>query len=184
MSDAELKQHWRDMVAREDVRDALEHVYAAAMRAIAERQPKCEASGRCCRFEQYGHRLYVTGLEAAYTMMKLDAARPVNGLATLQSDTQAQRFVARVSLPVLSSSALQRARSEGGCPFQVDGLCSIHTIKPLACRTYFCDPTATEWQQDLTERLHAQITRIHTEYGVVYRYAEWRAMLEVLVSNM
>lgn len=31
---------------------------------ISEAGPVCELSGRCCRFEEYGHRLYLTRTEA------------------------------------------------------------------------------------------------------------------------
>lgn len=176
MSDTELGVHWRTMVAREEVLGGLEDVYADAMREIAQRQPVCDASGRCCKFEQYGHRLYVTGLEAAYTVVRLDT----EATQRLQSPGVAGK---RVSLTVLDASSLERARDEGGCPFQIDGLCSVHTIKPLACRTYFCDPTSTQWQHDLTERMHARIVRLHEEYAVEYRYAEWRAMLSLVVPT-
>jgi hypothetical protein len=29
------------------------------------RQPRCDASGRCCRFEEYGHRLFISTAEVA-----------------------------------------------------------------------------------------------------------------------
>lgn len=31
----------------------------------AERKPVCDRSGKCCRFESYGHRLFVSTLEVA-----------------------------------------------------------------------------------------------------------------------
>jgi Fe-S-cluster containining protein len=39
-------------------------VYAAADAAVAEAGPRCEASGRCCRFTEYGHTLFLSQLEA------------------------------------------------------------------------------------------------------------------------
>ena len=41
-------------------------VYADVQAAIDERKPPCAISGRCCRFEEYGHRLYVTTIELAH----------------------------------------------------------------------------------------------------------------------
>jgi Fe-S-cluster containining protein len=55
----------RDAAARPEVLVAIEAVYADIARAIAERRPVCEMSGRCCKFEEYGHRLYVSTLELA-----------------------------------------------------------------------------------------------------------------------
>src|SRR5690606_7786325 len=50
---------------RPEVLAAVEAVYADLADAIARRKPVCEMSGRCCRFEEYGHRLYVSTLELA-----------------------------------------------------------------------------------------------------------------------
>src|SRR5688500_7991460 len=50
---------------RSDVRDAVARVYAQLQEQIDARRPKCDASGRCCRFDEFGHRLYVTTIELA-----------------------------------------------------------------------------------------------------------------------
>lgn len=39
-------------------------VYAAADAAVAAAGPRCEASGRCCRFKEYQHTLFVSHFEA------------------------------------------------------------------------------------------------------------------------
>lgn len=44
--------------------DALRRLYGAVERRIAAAGPVCEASGRCCRFREFGHRLYLTRPEA------------------------------------------------------------------------------------------------------------------------
>ena len=51
--------------ARDDVRIAIHDLYADVQKEIDLRRPKCIISGRCCRFEEFGHRLYVTTLELA-----------------------------------------------------------------------------------------------------------------------
>ncbi|TVQ30624.1 MAG: YkgJ family cysteine cluster protein [Phycisphaeraceae bacterium] len=66
----ESAQTWVDAAQRAKVVDALEGVYAEIAEAVNERGPACWASGRCCNFERAGHRLYVTGLEAAYTALR------------------------------------------------------------------------------------------------------------------
>jgi Fe-S-cluster containining protein len=67
-----------------------------------------------------------------------------------------------------------------GCPFQVGGLCGVHAVRPLGCRTFYCDPTSTEWQNALYERHHAELRTLHDVLGVPYRYVEWRqALLEL-----
>lgn len=46
-------------------------LYAAADREVAAAGPVCIASGRCCRFKEYGHTLFISQLEAE---VLLDAA--------------------------------------------------------------------------------------------------------------
>jgi Fe-S-cluster containining protein len=62
-------QSLRDAVAaaacRAEVAAAVAGVYADVRSVVDARRPRCDISGRCCRFEEYGHRLYVTTLELA-----------------------------------------------------------------------------------------------------------------------
>ena len=153
MSDASA---WLGAARRPEIAGAIDAVYAQASAAITERGPACWASGRCCHFESYGHRLYVTGLEAAHTVAQLDEP--------------------------LTVAMVDDALGAGGCPFQVKNLCGVHAIKPLGCRVYFCDRTAQEWQNTLLETLHAQVQEIHTRFDVPYQYGEWRAMLRMLAD--
>ena len=74
----------------------------------------------------------------------------------------------------------QGSPNPAGCPFQLDGLCSVHTIRPFGCRVFFCDETATDWQHEQYERFHSQIKRLHEQFDVPYVYIEWRAALREL----
>jgi len=47
-----------------ELRQRVLAIYAAADRAVAAAGPRCEASGRCCRFAEYGHTLFLSQLEA------------------------------------------------------------------------------------------------------------------------
>lgn len=154
-----LASSWTRAIERPPVRAVLEAVYQYAAEAIAQRGPVCNSSGRCCRFEAYGHRLYVTGLEAAYTVSLLSGEHPE-----------------------LNAGTLQAAIDAGGCPFQAGTLCAVHPLRPLGCRVYFCDPIAQGWQETLSEKLLEQIRRLHLEHEIPYRYGEWRAMLSMFVG--
>ena len=48
----------------EALREAVLEVYAAVDRAVAAAGPRCDSSGRCCRFEEYGHTLFISQFEA------------------------------------------------------------------------------------------------------------------------
>lgn len=186
MIDPTIIEAWLRAAGLGPAGDELERTYAEAAAAIAARGPACWASGRCCNFDQAGHRLYVTGLEAAYCVVRMigsdwaAAAQRVRTGEVGVSVTIAGRDVSVAPAPtgdgILADLAAARAR--GGCPFQLANLCGVHTIKPLGCRVYFCDQAAETWQQELSERLLGQIRDIHDRHQLPYRYGEWRDMLD------
>lgn len=156
--------------ARPEVTRAVRAVYEELGRRVAERRPVCRASGRCCRFEEFGHRLYVTTVELAAFVADLRTT----------GDRQQQQGVApllRTSLPVLGQSAQWNGT---GCPYQVDGLCSVHGVRPFGCRVFFCDETSDDWQHEQYEQLHAELKRLHDDLAVPYAYIEWRQALRLL----
>src|SRR5207244_7581346 len=63
-------------------RERVLSIYAAADAAVAAAGPRCDASGRCCRFAEYGHTLFLSHLEAD---VLLAAAPPFAGPVTPDS---------------------------------------------------------------------------------------------------
>jgi hypothetical protein len=59
-----------------NLHDAVLEIYAQADRDVAAAGPVCIASGRCCRFKEYGHTLFLSNLEAE---VLLDSAPPFSG---------------------------------------------------------------------------------------------------------
>ena len=145
-----LREVVRAAASRTDVRGAVARVYGELGREIDARRPMCVSSGRCCRFEEYGHRLYVTTLELAAFVAGLDSQSAPSGW------------------------------DGTGCPFQVAKLCSVHAIRPFGCRMFFCDATSTQWQNERYEQFHGQLKRLHEELNVPYLYVEWRQALAAL----
>ena len=145
----DLQQQVLDASRRPEVLAAVERIYRQLEQDIDSRKPLCSAAGQCCRFEQYGHRLYVSTLELAAFVAQLPPTQP------------------------------QQAAWDGtGCPFQLNGLCSVHPIRPFGCRIFFCDPTAAAWQSDRYEHYHAQLKQLHHDLNVPYHYVEWRQALQ------
>jgi Fe-S-cluster containining protein len=149
MAEPTLQEHVLLAARRPDVVDAVGRVYAQVQQEIDARRPICSASGRCCRFEEFGHRLFVTTMELA-------------------------AFVAE-----LQPSPARRWDGTG-CPFQLNKLCTVHTIRPFGCRMFFCDATSTLWQNQQYEHFHARLKRLHEEMDVPYLYVEWRDALRQL----
>lgn len=149
----EQKRQFADAVQQAVHSPLLERIEAIYESFEAERQarrPICRQSGECCRFEAFGHRLFVTVLEMARFRQGLSGISP-EGASTPWDGT--------------------------GCPFQVGGLCGVHPVRPFGCRAYFCDPTSTAWQNEQYERLHREIRELHELAGVPYLYVEWREAL-------
>ncbi len=124
------------------------------------RKPVCEGSGRCCHFEAFGHRLYVTTMELAVFS---------DELAEVEVESTTPGL-----LPVLNSI------SAGDCVFQVGKACGVHRIRPFGCRMFYCDPTADDWQKQMYETFHGELKRLHEKLGVAYFYVEWRGAVQAL----
>lgn len=73
---------------------------------------------------------------------------------------------------------------KAACPFQIDGLCSTHAIRPLGCRVYFCQKGTEDWQQDLYEQFQQQLVGLHKELDIPYAYMEWRAGLQGALHSL
>lgn len=57
----------------DELRRRVLSVYAEVDAAVAAAGPRCDASGRCCRFKEYGHTLFLSRFEAE---ILLDTAPP------------------------------------------------------------------------------------------------------------
>ena len=176
MSD-DFKQSVLEAADRPEVRAAVEKLYAAVQGKIDERRPLCIVSGRCCRFEEFGHRLFVTTIEMAAFVHELNGRvtggppmsfEPKNG-----GDPSATQRI-KVQLPLVWDGT--------GCPYQINKLCSVHAFRPFGCRMFFCDATSTEWQNQQYERFHAELKQLHETHKVPYFYIEWRQALRECLS--
>ncbi|QDU71232.1 YkgJ family cysteine cluster protein [Mucisphaera calidilacus] len=152
-------RQWLDAARDPEVDGFLQSFYGDLDRAVAQRAPRCDQSGRCCDFDGYGHRLYVTGLEIA-------------------------RFLRHAPPPEPASDYPLRVLTEHrpACVYQVDGLCSTHAIRPLGCRVFFCEPGTEDWQQQTYERFMNRLKAEHERLGLPYAYMEWRAGLAEAAS--
>src|SRR5437762_12190928 len=113
--DADAQEQLRMQVfraaGRAVVRDAIADLYRDVQREVDQARPRCDVSGRCCRFEEFGHRLFVTTIELAAFWYELEMAG--------------------------RSTTAERAWDGTGCPYQTAGLCGVHAIRPFGCRIFF-----------------------------------------------
>ena len=152
-ADPTLWRQWHAAAALPVVDRAIRDLYRRLDVEVASHHPVCRQSGRCCHFDSYGHLMYVTGLEVAW-LLRQPAGRP-----PIQKPQRAQ-------LPQLDS-----------CPFQIDGLCSVHALRPTGCRVFFCDPTARQWESAVYDGYLHDLRALHDRHHLDYRYIEWRSAL-------
>lgn len=174
MSPADLIPVWKAACGRAEVERTFLRLRSEIADASARERPLCLGGGNCCRFTRFGHRLFVTGLEAAFCLGRIAEARG-RPLGAGDAAEAARRgdcpFLARTR-PFVAVTLPGAADEDAG-----GGLCTQHLERPLACRLFFCDPRAEGWQQDLHERIHAEVKAMHDREGVPYGYLEWNAAL-------
>ena len=169
--DRELWRAWGLAVLDPAVDGAIGALYERLDGAVRRRGPVCWVSGRCCHFDRFGHRLYVTGLEIVWVLGRVEGLK-----STVDGRDGGPERVAG-ALPVFGNRLVKRPDAHGPCPYQVEGLCSIHSIRPLGCRVFFCQSGTEQWQRDLYEQHLPELRRLHDLHGLPYRYMEWRSGL-------
>jgi hypothetical protein len=121
--------------------DDLRVLYTEIDREVAGIGPVCVLSGRCCRFLEYGHTLFVSTAEVEYLVGSAPAPqRPLDEGATCP---------------------WQDAR----------GQCTAREARPLGCRIYYCDPAYQDNAHRLSERFIVRMKRLSSDHGIQWNYA-------------
>ncbi len=157
-SDSNPWQKWKQLAQNPAISLAISQIHQNINQDVAQKQPVCDASGKCCRFKEYGHRLYVTGIEIAWVLNQLDTTATIPNIPTYQSSD--------LQLTQLSNNP------QLICPYHIDGLCAIHKVRPMGCRLYFCDGT-DEWQNSRYEHYQSLFKELHNAHNIPYAYMEW-----------
>jgi hypothetical protein len=59
----------------------------------------------------------------------------------------------------------------GECPFLTqEKHCGIHPVRPLGCRTYFCDPGYRPHESGVYERFRDKIAEISNRHNIPWDY--------------
>ena len=112
----------------------------------------CRQCGRCCDFEAFGHRLFVTTPEWLYF-------RHMLGEQTM--------------LPMPS----------GRCPYNQEGLCTVHAIRFSGCRIFACQLDA-QAQSELTESAIARLKAVCVKSGLPYQYVDLASALNGRLTDI
>jgi Fe-S-cluster containining protein len=108
---------------------------------IAQLGPVCQLSGRCCRFGEHGHTLFVSALEIDLLVEQAPGpSRPLDGGETC---------------PWQDSL----------------GRCEARGARPLGCRIYYCDPAYQDAASELSERFIGRLKQLVDRHGLSWDYA-------------
>jgi Fe-S-cluster containining protein len=122
-------------------REALQGVYADVDAEVARQTPVCAISGRCCRFEEYGHTLFVSAPE--FALLLADATPP--------------------SRPLVDGATCPWQDDRGRC--------SAREARPMGCRVYFCDPAYQADAPEIAEAGIGRLKRLVDDLGLPWDYA-------------
>ena len=131
-------------------RDDLRRLYDELDAEVAALAPVCRLSGRCCRFAEYGHTLFLSAPE--FALLLADApppSRPLDDGQTCPWQDQA-------------------------------GRCDAREARPLGCRVYFCEPSAYQGPSHaLSESYIARLKALADSGGLPWGYAPLHHHLRV-----
>ena len=119
----------------------LREIYEELDREVAGLGPVCQLSGRCCRFLEHGHTLFVSTAEVRFL---LGSAPPPER-----------------ELDQGATCPWQDSR----------GHCTAREARPLGCRVYYCDPSYQEDAHHLSERFIDRLKGLSKTHGVPWNYA-------------
>lgn len=146
--------HSMNALTFEEAMSALGVLYEEVDAEIAGHAPVCQLSARCCRFREYGHDLFVSGLEREYWLRAGEAA-----------------------------VAADEWRPGENCPWQSSsGLCHARKGRPLGCRVYYCDPAFEPVMPEITEAAISRIKRITGQAGMAWDYRPAHEHLKAVES--
>ena len=123
------------------MRQELRRLYEDLRDAIASHAPVCRVSGRCCRFVEYDHVLFLT--EPECDLLVSEGPPPVRPL---------------------DEGATCPWQDDGG-------RCTAREARPLGCRLYYCDPAFETAMHVLAETFVARLKAIHHAHGRAWSYA-------------
>jgi Fe-S-cluster containining protein len=142
-----------DAAPQSSMTSRLRELYEELAAEIAQAAPVCDLSGRCCRFREFGHTLFLSRAEAE--VLVADAPEP------------------RRPLDDGETCPWQDER----------GQCSAREARPLGCRIYYCDPAYRERGEELSEKFIGRLKRTCDEHGWEWGYAPLHTHLRRAVAE-
>ncbi len=113
----------------------------------------CAACGKCCDFESFGHRLYVTTPEMLYFADKV-GTQNIKQMTTSRCPWQIDGPSTSLGMVSLSNHK-----------------CTVYPYRFASCRIFHCKGDA-DFQSDLTETTLKKFKSLCEEFRIPYRYMD------------
>jgi Fe-S-cluster containining protein len=136
------------------IAEAVEDLYQWIDNQVADKRLSCEACGRCCDFEAYGHKLFVTTPELVHLRHYLSGEN-------IKSMTGS-----RCPYQYNNKCSIHRSRFASCRIFNCSGV----------------DEASVDFQSELSEQALAQLKNICATYNLPYRYTELSSALNRLAT--
>jgi hypothetical protein len=131
----------------------VQDIYNWLDKQLESKSPVCDTCGRCCDFNSYDHRLFVTSPEIVYFADKI-GSQNVKKMA-------GSRCPYRAVVPDGETSP------KGGAEHK----CTVYPYRFAGCRIFSCKGDS-DFQSDLTESVIKKFKSLCDEFDVPYRYVD------------
>jgi Fe-S-cluster containining protein len=115
---------------------------------------ECSACGKCCDFDAFGHKLFITTPELLYFKKNI----------VISSEVPIHR------------DGVEKSIQKNICPYLKDGKCTARDFRFAGCRIFFCKADS-EKINELSEQAIEKFKTLCDEYNFPYRYMELSAAL-------
>jgi len=141
---------------------------------------ECCACGKCCDFDGFDHKLFVTSPELIYFVANLDIVLTAE-TAESAEENKIKKNDNIKNLCVLCELSGKMKMSR--CPYNVDGKCGIYEIRFSGCRIFTCKGDA-DFQGRLSEIVSKKFKAICEQFQIPYRYTDLATALNELAGDL
>ncbi|PKL47368.1 MAG: hypothetical protein CVV39_05795 [Planctomycetes bacterium HGW-Planctomycetes-1] len=108
---------------------------------------ECQTCGKCCNFDAFGHKLFITTPELLYFK---------------------KNIVISSEVPINRDGA-EKSIQKNICPYLKDGKCAARNFRFAGCRIFFCKADSEKINK-LSEQAIEKFKTLCDEYNFPYRY--------------
>jgi hypothetical protein len=169
-----LKKTKNKNAGGEIICDKVAQIYDWLDENIKNLDPSCSACGKCCNFDSFGHKLFITTPELLYFLKNIEPLRKMTGQSCpyLEDGTPPHQFVLQRAnlkehLKQNRSASKILPQSANWC----GGKCAARNFRFAACRIFFCKADS-EKINSLSEQTIEKFKALCDEFDFPYRYID------------